>query len=148
MAIDATQRQELTNDVGIALLDAAPEGWRRIDLMCLANIDVHDLSLTVLLEDGSNPAVLIPDEVRQSLVRLRERMYEPDRGTWFSARVIIDPPGSIYVKYNYDWDPLWNPSIAIEGWARDLEAFPRDEAHIPDWLKTKLAEAESAEEGR
>ncbi|MBE1576121.1 hypothetical protein ACFORH_03775 [Amycolatopsis roodepoortensis] len=148
MAIDATQRQELTNDVGIALLDAAPEGWRRIDLMCLANIDVHDLSLTVLLEDGSNPAVLIPDEVRQTLVRLRERMYEPDRGAWFSARVILDPPGSIYVKYNYDWDPLWNPSIATEGWARDLEAFPRAEAHIPDWLKTKLAEAESAEEGR
>ncbi|KFZ79700.1 hypothetical protein ED92_20180 [Amycolatopsis sp. MJM2582] len=148
MAIDATQRQELTNAVGIALVDAAPEGWRRIDLMCLANIDVHDLSLTVLLADGSNPAVLIPDEVRQSLLRLREGMHEPDKGTWFSSRVIIDAPGTIYVKYNYDWDPLWNPSIATEGWARDLEAFPRDEAHIPDWLNEKLAEAGAAEEDR
>lgn len=148
MAIDATQRQELTNDVAVALADAAPDGWRRIDLMCLANVDVHDLSLTVLLNDGSNPAMLIPDEVRQLLLRLREAMYEPGTGTWFSSRVILDAPSKIYVKYNFDWDPLWNPSIAPEGWTRDLEAFPRTEEHIPEWLRAKLAGTETGEESR
>ncbi|MBE1469105.1 hypothetical protein [Kibdelosporangium phytohabitans] len=103
MAIDAQRRQELTNAIGIALLDAAPGGWRRIDLQCLA---AGDMTLTVLLNHGSAFTPPVPDEARDGMLRLRQAMAEPGKGTWRSSRVIIDPPGRICVKYNLDWDPV------------------------------------------
>ena len=53
---------------------------------------------------------------------------------------------SIIKSENMDHDPLWNPPIPAEYWARDLEVFPRDEVFIPDWLRAKLADAGDEEQ--
>lgn len=138
------RRRELTDTAGLALVDAAPAGWRRIDLRCLATVDVHDFSLTVLLADGSNPAMDLPEETVRSVLLLREHMYRPGRGTWFSVRFMIDPPTKLTTSYNLDWDPGWEPAIAPVSWAHDLEKYPRDDVHVPDWLRAKLDEAATA----
>ncbi|PXY19459.1 hypothetical protein [Prauserella muralis] len=145
MAADAEQRRALRDRAGLALIDAAPQGWLRIDFRCRAVVEVHDATLSVLLNDGSYPAVPVPQEAVDALLRLRSAMYEPGEGTWFSARYLIDPPGRLHANYNLDFNPRWEPGIAPEGWVRDLEAFPRDAEHIPGWLRAELARARQGE---
>ncbi|EIE99551.1 hypothetical protein [Saccharomonospora glauca] len=144
MSAETGRSRQLLARIGLTLLDDAPERWRRIDLQCRAVADVHDVTLTVLLEDGSQPDMTLPPHVVDDLLEVRRLTYRPDMGAWFSMRYLLDPPAQMYVKYNYDWDPKWRSwrsPIPAESWARDLEAFPRPEENIPDWLAERIAEA-------
>ncbi|WP_040922784.1 hypothetical protein [Saccharomonospora xinjiangensis] len=133
-------RSELARQVGRMLLDAVEGEWVRIDLRCKVLSDVHDLALTVLMSDGSSPAVAVPEGIVEPVLRIRELVYREGEGTWFSARWILDPPGRMNVNYNLEWDPLWEPDVPASSWRADLERFPRDEEHMPEWLRAKLAE--------
>jgi len=136
------QRHDASLDrIGDALLDAVPDGWRRVDLMVKMSVAVQDLALTVYLADGSTREVVPPDSLLPEFVELRRSIYRPGRGAWFSARLSIDPPGSVRITYNLDHDPGWVPPIPAAHWARDLEMFPRDERFVPDWLRVKIEEA-------
>lgn len=141
MPRDASQWREQSHEVGNALVDAAPPGWRRIDLVSRINVDVQDFVLTVLMGDGSQAAVAVPEQVVPAVLGMREAFYQPDDGTWFSMRYMLDPPGSIQTLFNRDWDPHWEPAIDPAGWVRDLERFPRDPSRIQPWLRARLAEA-------
>jgi hypothetical protein len=142
MSGDGTERRrELQRRAGFALLDAAPDGWLRIDLRCRALPDMQETTLTVLLTDGSYPSIAIPREAVDALIELRELMYEPGEGTWFSVRCLIDAPGRQRISYNMDWNPGWESSIKPASWMRDLEVFPRDPAHLPEWLRDQLGQA-------
>jgi hypothetical protein len=72
-------------------------------------------------------------------------MYEPGRGTWFSARFSIDPPTKIYYNHNFNHEPVLTPPMAPAHYAEDLKMFPRHSEHIPGRLAAKLA---AAGEGR
>jgi len=141
MPRDASQWREQSQEVGNALVDAAPAGWRRIDLVSRVNVDVQDFVLTVLMNDGRQATVPVPDRVVPAVRRMRDAYFVPGEGTWFSMRYLIDAPGSVTTLFNLDWDPHWSPSIDPAGWVRDLDAYPRDPEHIQPWLRARLAEA-------
>jgi hypothetical protein len=69
---------------------------------------------------------------------LREVMYRPGTGTWFTFTLTISETGAVDAQFNYDdeleWDIPQEPVLFVE----DLERFPRDAAHIPAWLDQKL----------
>jgi hypothetical protein len=68
-------------------------------------------------------------------------MYQPGAGTWFSFTLTITRPQAVDVDFLYDTypeDEMYPPSP--QAFAQDFEAFPRDEAHTPDWLKAQLRE--------
>lgn len=137
---------ELIQQLGGALLDLVPEeGWRRIDLVSTMTVPVQDLGLTVIMDDGSTPDITPPKELNVILAKLRTLLYEPGRGTWFSARISMNPPGRIFYNYNLDYEPVLTEPMAPEHYAEDLKMFPRDEEHMPGWLRAKLAVAGSAE---
>ena len=48
--------------------------------------------------------------------------------------------GSATAEYNYDEEPKWDVPVDPIAYVTDQDAFPRDEAHQPEWLKLKLAE--------
>jgi hypothetical protein len=48
--------------------------------------------------------------------------------------------------FNFDEDPRWWPYVPPTVFSRDLEAFPRTEEHIPEWLRAALVEAAEFEE--
>ncbi|MEU0535639.1 TNT domain-containing protein [Amycolatopsis tolypomycina] len=141
MPRDASQWREPSHEVGTALVDVAPPGWRRIDLVSRVNVDVQDFVLTVLMADGRQATVPVPDRVVPAVRRMRDAYYVPGEGTWFSMRYMINPPGRIQTVFNLDWDPHWSPSIDPAGWVRDLDAYPRDPENIQPWLRARLAEA-------
>ncbi|EHR61999.1 hypothetical protein [Saccharomonospora cyanea] len=137
--------EALDRRIGFMLLDAVDGGWLRIDFRCKVVSDAHDLALTVLLADGSSPAVPLPEAILEPVLQLREEMYREGRGTWFSARWTLEPPGRMNLTYNLDWDPLWEPDVPASSWRADLEAFPRDGDHMPEWLRMRLAEADEGD---
>jgi len=145
-ASEQQRQNELMQQIGEALLDAAPDGWRRIDLVVKMNVAVQDLALTVYLADGSTPEVVPAGDLTRAFAELRQLLHQPGRGTWFSARLSMNPPGSLNVSYNLDHDPKWFPPIPASYWVRDLEVFPRDEGFIPDWLREKIEEARHEEQ--
>lgn len=135
---DQARYDELTTGIAGLLSGAAPRGWRRIDLRGLMTVAVSDLALTVVLEDGSTPAAELPQPVIEMAAELRSTMYRPGHGTWLSMRVLLDPPGSYWTSFNYDYDPLWDPELPDDAYAQDLAAFPRDDEHIPGWLRAHV----------
>lgn len=72
-------------------------------------------------------------------------MYKQDTGAWFSMRYTITPPGSYGVDFGYDTEPEFTAPVPPTAFEQDLERFPRTEAHTPDWLRDKLAQARGEE---
>ncbi len=144
--VTAAQQQqyaELLPRIGAALLEIAPVGWRRIDLIARIVKGIQDVGLTVIMPDTTDAAIDPPPYIAEMFARLRTVMYVPERGAWLSARYTIDPPGEFRVFYNYDHDPRWNPPIPPEAFRRDLGAYPRPTETIPSWLRHLLEPVEA-----
>jgi hypothetical protein len=141
------RHEELMQEVGGLLLDVAGEDFRRVDVLVKMTVAVHDLTMTVYLTDGSTAEVAPPERLLTAFAELREVVHRPGRGTWFSARAVLNAPARIDITYNLDHDPQWRPEIPAVHFVRDLEVFPRDEVFVPDWLRSKLT-GTSAEEQR
>lgn len=143
--IDPVSRGDLlTEQIARLLVDASPQAWRRLDLIATMTVEVVDVRFTVIMEDGSTPEVELPGEVNEALVDLRREMYEKGRGTWFSTRITIDPPGEYHVNFNFELEPVCDPPIPTSAIVRDLDHFPRERSHVPPWLKKKIDEYHEA----
>lgn len=137
--IETVARDDLITEwIGWSLIQSAPADWQRIDLMATMTVEVVDIKFTVIMEDGSTPDVELPEGVHQALADLRQEMYQKDRGTWFSARITIDPPGEHKANFNFDLEPVCTPPIPDKALIRDLDTFPRDREFIPPWLQAKI----------
>lgn len=81
------------------------------------------------------------NQISDSYKQLRQIMFTPGAGTWFSFTLTITRPQSVDVKFVYDEYPAdemqW---VSPQMFVRDFDKFPRDAAHTPAWLKAKLAE--------
>jgi hypothetical protein len=141
------RRQDLESQIGLALLDIAPAGWKRVELRAAVTVDGHQLRLAVLMADTSTyvPQSIAPDvlqRVAAALPELRQACYQPGRGTWFSLLLCLNSPESYGVAYNFHHEPAWNPPPPADVYMRDFEAFPRDAFHLPQWLRDRLEEAQ------
>lgn len=138
--------EQLLDQVRQALLGKVAEGWRQVEVNYTASASLNQARIVVRAADGSTPAVNAPAELDETMTAIRRVMYEPGRGTWFSAKLTLTPPEELHVEFNFDDDPAWWPSVPAGLFERDLEVFPRDEEHIPQWLTEVLAEAEREQE--
>ncbi|GAA0249258.1 hypothetical protein GCM10010492_56570 [Saccharothrix mutabilis subsp. mutabilis] len=132
--------ERLLHRVGFDLVAAAPEGWHRIDLKYWGNVHYGHSTLTVLRPGGQAVAVDLPPTVEPALRELRDLMYEPGAGTWFSLRYTVDPPQEYRVLFNFDRDPRWSPDLPVEAWANDQATYPRAPEHVPEWLRARLSD--------
>ena len=143
-APSGTGRQEIEDRVVELAREAAPSGWRRIDLRCRATVAASDVVLTVLTDDGEITAASVPDELTALLMDLRRAHYLSEQGTWFSMTTIIEP-GAACPLYDHDFDPLWDPPIPADHWRRDQIVLPRDGANMPGWLRDRMDGQEPVE---
>jgi len=140
-----TRTSKARQEVADALTAAAPAGWSEIVLTVSATVLAYDFAATVRLADGRSGDIELPATVKRGFQELRELLYEPGRGTWFSARLVLRAGAAPGYSFNYDEDPKWWPPLAPTAFCRDLEAFPREEEHIPAWLAQVLGEGEALE---
>lgn len=112
-SMDARQQRydELLQQIGGALLGAAPPGWRRLDLIAKIADGVQDVGLTVIMSDFTDAWVGPPEHLTAAFAELRDVMADEQRGLWRSARYTMDPPNAFQVFFNYDHDPLWDPPL-------------------------------------
>lgn len=129
---------ELLQVTGSALSNAAPRGWRRIDLVARIAGGAQDFGLSVIMGDLSYAEMPLPPQAAQALTELRAVMYRPEKGAWFSARYVVDAPSEFRIYTNYDHDPRWRPPIAPGYFQQDLAAFPRPADRVPAWLRRVL----------
>ncbi|WP_409490542.1 hypothetical protein [Amycolatopsis sp. cmx-11-12] len=139
---------ELTTGIASALTEAAPDGWVKVSLTVSATVLAYDYATEIRLADGRSGDIDLPAEVRGGFRELRNRMYEPGRGTWFSATLVLTSGVAPEFTFNFDEDPKWWPPLHPTTFTRDLETFPRDEEHVPPWLRNLVAQGTQLEQER
>ncbi|WP_433273690.1 hypothetical protein ACQPZF_19735 [Actinosynnema sp. CS-041913] len=141
-----SRADDLVAEAANALASAAPAGWAELALSVSATVLAYDFAVTVRDERGADPGqVVLSPVVTDAFQELRGVLYEEDRGTWFSARMVLRPGTRPEVSFNYDEDPRWWPALHPTTFVRDLEVFPRSEEHIPPWLRAILDEGAALE---
>lgn len=91
--------------------------------------------------DGKVNSPTLPFAVYGALDALRAAMYREGAGTWFSATFRVTAAGSATAEFDYEGEPRWDVPPAPGVYVADLESYPRDAEHIPEWLSARLAEA-------
>ena len=132
-------QKEILTQIGMRIFEDAPKGWVRLAYRVRLVMEHGTSELIAEFEDGSSRREATPDDTIMMIDDLRAGMYQEGKGTWFSMEYVITRPGKFNVTYNYDDDPGITFPTAL-GFTNDLTYFPRDEEHIPDWLREKLAE--------
>src|SRR3954469_3225696 len=132
--MDQAEQDQLTRQVGRALLAVAGAGWQQVRAEYRSAGKHIEVDVFVTGPDGAVNPVRPPVDVVEGLGKLRQGMYRPGRGTWLSARYVLDPPSSFSAEFEPDVEPRWRRLPPPIGFADELRFFPRADEHIPDWL--------------
>lgn len=87
--------------------------------------------------DGVPQPVRPDPQVVQLLGTLRTAMYQPGRGTWVSAVLEFAPSTPPTTEFVLDEEPRWRRTPPPVGFADELRFFPREDRHVPDWLRAR-----------
>ena len=133
------ERDEMLRNLAGLLPAAVLDPWEEIHLSYSAVGDAATMSCTVVRVDGSTSTINPPYRATRLLPDLRAGMFEPGKGTWFSMRCVVERSGQHHASFDYIGEPEFDFTLVDSSYAIDLASFPRAEAHIPAWLKKKLA---------
>ncbi|WP_239066161.1 ATP-binding protein [Microbacterium hibisci] len=90
--------------------------------------------------EGRYRSVPPTTELVLAVARLRQAMYVPDRGAWYTAQVLVNADRSTGLKTWLDHEPRL-AGVDPAAWGRDAARFPRTPEHTPAWLAERLAPA-------
>lgn len=131
------QPHPLVAPIGELLAAAVPAGWRRLHVEYRA-VGLHiETDVMAVGFDGVARPVQPPATVVQLLGWLRAGMYQPGRGTWFGATLVVDPGVPPQLTVGLDEEPRWRWMPSPQGFQDELRFFPRSEQYIPDWLRAR-----------
>ena len=136
-AMAQAEQDQLTRQVGRALLATAPPGWTRIRAEYRSAGRHIEVDVFVTGPDGTEHPMRPPMEVVDGLGRMRQGMYRPGRGTWLSAVYTLEPPSSFTVDFEPDLEPRWRRVPPPIGFQDELRFFPRSDDNIPDWFRQR-----------
>ena len=137
-SLNPVQQNELLGELTLVVVAAQPPDWRRVI------VDYHHLGkhtdgvAGVLVPSGTYQYWDPPAKMWQMLQRLRAGMYREGEGTWFSARLTIEPPSRFTVQYNWRNRPSFQNWPTPDQFILELERFPRGDAFVPAWFRESL----------
>lgn len=142
------RQSQIVEELSAKLPERVEGEWTALEFIA-KNLSMYSEGvISVSRPDGTFASAFPPRVATKLLKELRSVMYRPGAGTWFSSTWTLtkDASGraSADVSFNYDEEPDWDPPIRPFNYALDLEDFPRDEEHIPAWLRERLDEAQRA----
>lgn len=143
--MEQAEQDQLTRQVGRALLTVAGEGWRQVRAEYRSAGRHIEVDVLVTGPDGAPRTVRPPREVVEGLGKLRQGMYRPGRGTWLSALYVLEPPSSFSAEFEPDVEPRWRRLPPPIGFADELRFFPRADEHIPEWLRQRAGLRQAGE---
>lgn len=133
---ELTGQNELVQLVSRRIVSEAPPRWTRIEAVYIAAGNWIHRRLDIQTETGpydGPPGAIDPEPIR----KLREAMYTPGAGTWFTMYLTIESDGAVSTNFDYDSRP---PVPARLGpvLVDDLRRYPR--SVIPEWAEEDMAE--------
>lgn len=135
--LSPAQQQDLVQRIGQACASAVPPGWRQLRVEYRAVGRHVEADVVTTAPDGRDyPARPHPEAVRLLSV-LRGGMYLRGRGTWLSATLLFTPQHPPRLDFRPDVEPVWRRPPPQLGFQDELRFFPRSEAFIPPWLRTR-----------
>ncbi|WP_434533272.1 hypothetical protein [Amycolatopsis carbonis] len=135
--LSPAQQQDLVQRIGQACASAVPPGWRQLRVEYRAVGRHVEADVVTTAPDGRDyPARPHPEAVRLLAV-LRGGMYRRGRGTWLSATLLFTPQHPPRLDFRPDVEPVWRRPPPQLGFQDELRFFPRSEAFIPPWLRTR-----------
>ncbi|MER5393061.1 hypothetical protein [Saccharopolyspora sp. NPDC002686] len=136
---------QIRQQVVDSLLASAPPDWAEIRLEFRASSTICQAEVSGSTLTGAPLLMPPPEGTTGRLKAVRAAMFEPGRGTWFSLHIGVKRNGSPEYRFNYTDATHWRPPVAPTVFTLDQERFPRDDQHIPDWLRERLAEGAAVE---
>lgn len=125
--------------LGAGLAAAAPLGWREVSYTLAATSMQARYTSEALMPDASWRQFVAPDrEVVEAGEDLRAISYVSQRGTWWVARVHLEPGRAARWDADFEGPPpehlIFDPLV----YARDVWFCPRDGVHRAPWLLAAL----------
>jgi hypothetical protein len=143
--MDQAEQDQLTRQVGRALLTVAGDGWTQVRAEYRSAGKHIEVDVFVSGPDGTPRPVRPPEQVVEGLGKLRQGMYRPGRGTWLSALYLLEPPSSFSAEFEPDVEPRWRRMPPPIGFADELRFYPRADEHIPEWLRQRAGLRQAGE---
>jgi hypothetical protein len=137
MSVPDGDPQQLIKKIGRALLGAAPPNWKQIRAEYRSAGRHIEADVTVTGDDDQQRPIRPPLDVVELLGELRALMYRPGRGTWLSGLYVLDHPSKYNAEFEPDVEPRWRRVPPPIGFQDELRRFPREDAHIPSWLRAR-----------
>jgi hypothetical protein len=132
------QQEEVLREIGQRLTGVLPPGWARATLTWSAVVGGGALaSLSAVDGEGRSVRSDLPDGLGGPCGRLKNGMYRPGAGTWFTMTFELSADGSYTAGFDYDGEPEMAGYIP-EHFLKEVARFPRDPEHVPDWLAKVL----------
>jgi len=122
-----------------------PPGWVKAQAVCRSVGRYSEIAFRMFDVTGREKLLTIPDELYDEFAELRYGMYRPGRGTWLAALFTLEYPDRYSIVYNRDKEILLSQEINDLFFVQELLFYPRDEEHIPDWLRERVARAPQEE---
>lgn len=133
------QRQAMVDALNQILPAAVLDPWDEIRFTYSAVAEETAVEFIVVRSDGSCHRLNAPYKATRLLRDLRAGMYQPGRGTWFTARFVLEPNAGVRAAYEYDTEPVFAVPLPRGAYAADLRRFPRHPGAVPPWLAERLA---------
>lgn len=133
--------QEIAREIAVAASEAGD--WMSCTLSVRRLVPYEEARLEVTPRSGDPTTVFPPDSTVGQIKELRDVMYRPGAGTWFSIKLNVANEGAetaVDVSFDYDDMPAWEGEPASALYVRDLRKYPREE-HTPGWLREKIDQA-------
>lgn len=129
------EQNEKLQEMTLLLSHTLPEGWEQATVVYRA-LGSHSEMLAQIQRVGRRlPSPYTPNpQLAELFERLREGMYKPGQGTWFTARFKLAYPASFDIAYDYDGEPGWVSAPPAGAAEEERRRFPRDAKFLPEWL--------------
>lgn len=142
------EQGELLQELARGLVAAAPEGWRQLTYLARVVGALRSDMLAVQGADGQVRQVEVPEGVAEVVDALKRSGFQEGVGTWLSMIISVHHSHRFEVEYNSDTEPELPPDTSPLAYAQELERFPRDGEHTPDWMAARVEQARGLDPAR
>ena len=137
----ATDTQSLVTDILSLLGAVAPIGWESIQyLVQLVDKEVNYSAAAFRSSEDTGQETqtirVVPTAILHYMNQIKLNMAKPGEGAPFSMLFTFQQDGNAGLTLNFTDAPPWSSSVSPVSWRAELAAFPRDEDHIPEWLRS------------
>lgn len=105
----------------------------------------RSMSVSVQEPNSTKTALPTPPEAMILARKLHDGMFQKDKGTWFSMKILVNETFNLY---EYDKRPDFGETMQIldHDYTMEFNAFPRDHDYLPKWYQDALERLHHAQE--